>query len=580
MVTGGYGGWRILTEHDDESFNQQIRIKPTKGAASSMWFDTAAQEYDKRDAGWAFYTSDMGLAEFKQKFPDALISDFSQSNVNTTNNSWYRDDVVRVAEYWKKVPVKRTIGLLSDGRVIDLDEDGAALDKMAVEGVTLLKQRKVKSHKVVMYLVSGSEVLEGPHDWAGKYIPLIPCYGDVQVIEGREYVRGMVRLAKDPSREYNYAVNAVVEAVALTPKDPIWYTPKQAKGHRAAFEQFNTRNSPFMPYNPDPEAPGAPQRGGAPAVQQALIMQQQQASLDIHATTGLEPASLGNVPELKSGKAIIAQQAMGDRGMFEYTDNHQASIQYTGDILVDLIPKIMDTPQMIRILNIDGSTEDEMINHADVDTVGQPVMDEQTGEQIMVNDLSLGKYSVVTETGPTHHTQRQESAQQLIDLAQVSPVFEQVATDLIAKNLDILEADEIHTRIRKIMIQQGVATPTEEEVEEMGLNEGPPPKDEGEQALIDSVNMKTELDKANIENKDADTLAKQIKSQQDTAKTLQILVDTIISKVNAGIEISDQERNLLIKQRDIVGEGQEAIDPGPNSEQGADLARILQAQQQ
>ena len=430
-----------------------------------------------------------------------------------------------------------------------------------------------------MYLVSGTEVLEGPHDWAGKYIPLVPDYGDVQVINGRTYCRGMVRLAKDPSREYNYSVNAVIEAAALTPKDPIWITAKQAKGHESKLKTFNTQNSPFMLYNTDQEAPGAPQRGGAPSLQTALITQQQQASLDIHATTGLEPASLGNVPELKSGKAIIAQQAMGDRGMFEYTDNHQSSIQYTGDILVDLIPRVMDRPQMIRVLNIDGSSEDELINHQDLDAVGQPIKDEQTGEMVMVNDLSLGKYSVVTETGPTHHTQRQESANQMLDLMERSPLFAEISPDLIAKNLDILEGDELHSRMRKAMIQQGLVEPTEEEIEELGLNQGPTPPDPETQALLDNVNMKTELDKANIENKDADTLAKQVATQQDTAKTLQILVDTIIKKMEAGLPLSQQEMNLVIKQRDIVGEGQEALDPGPNSVQAADLVQQLTQQQ-
>lgn len=580
MVTGGYGGWRVITEFGDDSFNQEIKIRPLRSAASSLWFDTAAQEYDKRDANWAFYTSDMSTTEFKDKYPNAIVSDFSQTNLNTAGNSWYRDDVVRVAEYWKKVPVKRTIALLSDGRVIDIDEDGAALDELAAEGATVLKTRKVKSHKVVMYLVSGSEVLEGPHDWAGKYIPLIPVYGDVAVINGRTYCRGMTRLAKDPSREYNYAVNAVIESTALTPKDPIWLTPKQAKDHVPALKNFNNQNSPFMFYNPDPDAPGMPMRGGAPALQTALITQQQQASTDIHATTGLEPASLGNVPELKSGKAILAQQAMGDRGMFEYTDNEQASIQYTGDILVDLIPRIMDTEQMVRVLNIDGSSEDVMINHEDVQQVNQTVIDTQTGDKVIVNDLSLGKYSVTTATGPMHSTQRQESAQKLIDLAQVSPRVERLSIDLIAKNMPILESEELHSRLRKDMIKEGSVEPTEEEIEELGLNEGPPQPDEAEQALLDSVNMKTELDKANIENKDADTLAKQISAQQDTAKTLDILVGTIINKVNAGLPLSPQEMNLVIKQRDIVAEGQQDLDEGPNSVQAADLVQQLQIPQQ
>ena len=65
MVTGGYGGWRVITEFGDDSFNQQIRIRPVNSAASSMWFDTAAQEYDKLDSRWVVVTSDMSRTALK-----------------------------------------------------------------------------------------------------------------------------------------------------------------------------------------------------------------------------------------------------------------------------------------------------------------------------------------------------------------------------------------------------------------------------------------------------------------------------------------------------------------------------------
>ena len=47
--------------------------------------------------------------------------------------------MVRVAEYWIKTPVTKKIAKMSDGRTIDLDEDGAALDELASQGVTGLK---------------------------------------------------------------------------------------------------------------------------------------------------------------------------------------------------------------------------------------------------------------------------------------------------------------------------------------------------------------------------------------------------------------------------------------------------------
>jgi hypothetical protein len=572
QVTGGYGGWRVVTQfNDDDSFDQDIKIKPIQSAATSLWFDRAAKEYDKRDAQYAFLTTEMPKEAFKAKWPKASLSDFDKRQFNNSNCSWFSGDNITVAEYWVKEPMMRRIGLLSDGRVIDLDEEKAVLDDLALQGVTVLKSRSVQSHKVVSYIMNGSEILKGPMEWAGRYIPLIPVYGKVSSIEGKELVRGLVRFAKDPQRVYNYATSANIEAVALTPKDPYWITPTQAKGHETKLRTFNTKNSPFMFYNPDDKAPGPPNRTGAPQVQAALLQQIQQAGMDIHATTGLEPASLGNVPELKSGKAILAQQAMGDRGAYVFTDNLNKSIQYTGDILVDLIPKIYDTPRMVRVLHIDGSSENAPINQQQLDEFGQPVIDNETGELVMVNDITMGKYDVVVDTGPAFHTQRQESAQQLIDLAQASPVFEQVATDLIAKNLNVLESDELTKRVRKQMIGQGIVDPTDDEIEALGLDQ-PQQPDPMQMALLENVQIQTQKIISDIENKDADTLSKQVKAQQETAKTVDIVVGTMIEKVKAGIPLSDQEVMLAIKQRDILAESQQQVDPGPNSLEAADIA--------
>ena len=579
MVAGGYGGWRILTEYnDDDTFEQDVRIAPIMSADSSLFFDPAATKYDKQDANYAFVVSTMAVEEFKRRWPEATITEWSQVQHNKSNcEGWYSEGMIRVAEYWVKEPVKLKLGLLSDGRVINLEEEQEVLDELAATGVKVVKTRTADSHKVVSYKMSGGEILEGPKPWAGKHIPLVPVYGRMTIIDGKPYIRGMVRFAKDPSRIYNYATSASIEAAALTPKDPIWITATQAKGHETQLKNFNTRNSPFMLYNTDPTAPGAPQRTGAPAVQAALIQQIQQAGMDIHATTGMEPPSLGNSPELKSGKAILAQQAMGDRGTYIFSDNLAKSIQHTGAILADLIPKIYDTERMVRVLNIDGSSEDAQINVAALDALGQPVVDQQTGKTVMVNDLSLGKYDVVIESGPSYHTQRQESAQQLIDLAQSSPVFEQVAIDLIAKNLNVLENDELTKRIRRVMIKNGTVEPTEEEIEEMGLNQPQQPS-ASEQALLDSVESQIVLNTSTAINKDADTEKKRAEAAQTDAKTLKILVDTILAKIEKGIPITPLERSILVKQGDIVREGQQAMMDGPNSEELADIVRMLPQQ--
>ncbi|QDP63253.1 MAG: putative portal protein [Prokaryotic dsDNA virus sp.] len=579
VVNGGFGGWRVITEFsDDDAFDQDIKIKPLNTATTSLWFDDSAIEYDKRDSSFAFVTVDMPKEEHKERFPKSVLSNWTQEDLNNSScSSWAKEDTVRVAEYWVKTPVTRNIALLSDGRVIDSDEESSVMDELKAQGLTVKKTRSVKSHKVEMFLLDGAGVLEGPKAWAGKFIPLIPMYGRQSHVEGQTYTRGIVRFAKDANRIYNYETSSVVETNSLTPKDPLWYTPAQAKGHESKYRNFATQNSPFMPYNPDTKTGGGPPiRGGAPAVQQASLQILQQCSMDLYHVTGMQPPSIGVNPELKSGKAIQAQEKQGDRGSFIFTDNLSKSIDYCGEILVDLIPRIYDTARQVRIMQQDGETENVEIN-----TVNQEVIDEQTGKKVLVNDLSIGKYDVVTETGPAFATQRQESAKQILELISSSPQFEALAMDLVAKDLPILETKELTKRVRKVMIQNGTIEPTDEEAEELGLNE-PQQADPQQTAITDNIAMQTEKLMADISNTDAKTAETLVKAQGEAVDAYKVLLETYEKQVSLGIPLSEADRALIVKQRDIVAESQQALDEGPNSEQAADLVgqAIQQEQQQ
>jgi hypothetical protein len=574
IVNGGFGGWQIVTEFADDSFDQDIFIRPGKGAASTLWFDPSAQEYDKRDANWCFKTVDMPREEREEKFNDKPVSEWPRDIQSLRMNGdgcniWHKENTFQVAEYWVKTPIKKEIVLLSDGRIIDADEDGSALDELAAKGITEVRRRTADSHKIEMYLMDGGGILEGPKEWAGKYFPKVPVFGRQSHIEGQDFTRGVVRFAKDANRIYNYGTSTAIETTALTPKDPYWYTPKQAEGHKAAYENFNTQNSPFMPFNPDPLNPGPPTRTGAPAVNNALLAQIQQASMDLYHVTGMQPPSLGANPELKSGKAIQAQERLGDRGSFIFGDNLAKSQEYTADILIDLIPRIYDTQRQVQIMHLDGETE--------LVTVNEEVIDQQTGEKILVNDLSLGKYAVVAETGPAFATQREESARQIIDLIGQSPTFETLGLDLVTKDLPILESKELTKRVRKQMIGQGVVDPTDEEIEELGLDKETPP-DPQQVAITDNINMQTEDLISKIEERDAKTLQTTIDTQAATISTYKTLIDAFKAQQEAGIPFTIDDHNMRQKQQDLVEEGQQAIDPGPTKEQAASIIQDAGAQ--
>ena len=227
----------------------------------------------------------------------------------------------------------------------------------------------------------------------------------------------------------------MIETIANAPKVPYLVTPEQIKGFEGLWKSANAENMPFLPYNPDPRAGGMPQRSGGVEIPQALITASQYDAEDIKAVTGQFDASMGANGNETSGRAILARQREGDTATFSYIDNLSRAIRYTGEILVDLIPKIYDTERVVRILGIDGGEKWVEINKIQID--------QMSGQEIITNDITGGKYDVSVNVGASYNTQRQEASEALLEMMG-NPMLAPVVADLLAKNLDIPNAQDWH----------------------------------------------------------------------------------------------------------------------------------------
>lgn len=441
-TAGSRGAWRILTEYtSDDAFDQDIVIRRIANPFAVFW-DPGAKEYDKSDANWCFVSEWVTKEYFELKYPDKTPDDWpAEYRRFRSYDNWLSDNRVRIAEYWVKKPVSKEIYQLSNGMVVEeLLPDLLAPDEVssALSGMPyVVRSRKVKSHKVVRYVLSGHCVLEGPQDFPSRYIPVVPCFGPEEFVGDQIRYRSLIRYAKDPQRMYNYWQTAIAEKIALAPKSPWLATVKQLAGLEQIWAKANKENRPYLPYNPDPEALGPPQRQEPAYVNAAEIQQSQQAVEDLKATMGIFDASLGAQGNETSGRAIIARQREGDTATFAWIDNLSRSIQHTGRILIDMIPRVYDTQRVVRVLGEDDSIQMMPINYLD-------------GDRVM-NDLTVGKYDVRISVGPSYQTKRLEAADSLLQFVQALPQAGQVAGDLIAKSMDWPGADEIAERLRAML---------------------------------------------------------------------------------------------------------------------------------
>ena len=452
QVAYGEGYIRLLTEYcDDNSFNQDIKIGRIRNSFS-VYMDPTIQDPCGSDAQWCFITEDLTKEEYERQFPDAqpISSMMSQGVGDASISQWVSENTVRIAEYFYIEHEKATLNLYY-GNVSAMK--GSAEDEdMAMRGMKPIKTRIVDIKKVKWCKINGFEILES-QDWAGSNIPVVRVVGNEFEVDGRIYVSGIVRNAKDAQRMYNYWTSQEAEMLALAPKAPFIGYGGQFEGYEQQWKTANTTNWPYLEVNPDvTDGAGGvlplPQRAPPPLPQTGLIQAKMGASDDIKGTTGQYDSSLGQTSNERSGKAILARERQSDVGTYHYVDNLARAVRYITRQIVDLVPKIYDTERIARIIGEDGETGIIKVNPNQPMPVNK-ITDQQGIVLEKIYNLGVGKYDVCVTTGPSYMTKRQEALEAMAQLLQGNPQLWAVAGDLFIKNMDWPGADEMSKRFAK-----------------------------------------------------------------------------------------------------------------------------------
>lgn len=452
QVRTGRGYVRVLTDYvDGESFEQEIRIQRVHNQ-HLVCIDPASTEPDGSDARYFFVSTDLAKEEYKQEYPDSKMSSLSTADwksIGDDSPGWATKagDACRVVEYFKKVKIATKLVRLEDGTVMS-KSDYAKLD--GVDGIpAIAAERDGYQEKVLWYKLNAVEVLDKT-EWPGRWVPIVPFYGNELVIENKRSYAGLVRALKDPQRHYNYMKSAQAEAIALAPKSPI----VAAKGSlgtgemRSAWRNINKRPIAVAEYehlvNGQPVPP--PQRLSNEVNIQGITAALMGSVDDLKATAQMYDASLGNREANQSGAAIRQLQKQGSTGNYHYQDNAARSIRQLGRIIIDLIPKVYDTERMVRIVKPDDSVELVKINGPTGDK------DKESGEPI-IHNLKAGKYDVTVSVGPSYQTKRQENLAMLDSLLQgpMGQLLASSAGDLVVSMMDFQIAPQLQERLKKAL---------------------------------------------------------------------------------------------------------------------------------
>jgi len=435
----GWGYWRVITDYvREDSFDQEIYIRPIDNPFS-VYFDPNSIQPDGSDAEKVLITTLMSKDDFKIQYPGADDGgDFNQRGTGDFDPDWVQKEDIRVAEYFYVERKKTKLLLLSDGTKVYKDE-APSPEILAAAGIMVVGERETMRKQIKWCKLTGLEILE-ERDWSGRYIPVVPVYGQQLTVEDKRKKYGLVRNAKDAQRMYNYWQTSLTESIALAPKAKWLLAEGQDEGHENEWAQANIKSMPVLRYKQTDingqQAP-APQRLQPEPPPAGVIAAAMSIDKDLQSVVGIfDPSQLpqGNM----SGKAIRGQQMQQDMTNFHYYDNLVRSMKHTGRIILDLIPKIYDRERVLRIIGYDG--QPEMV------TLNQRTQDEMGVEKVL-NDVTVGEYDVYMDTGPGYQSKRQEAVEAMMPMISTNQELFNLAGDLVFRNMDFPGAEVIADRL-------------------------------------------------------------------------------------------------------------------------------------
>ena len=436
-VTMGFGFIKISTDYEsDDSHNQEIKVE-TIVDPFSVWLDEKSILADGSDAMWCGQFPERILTEdFADEFGDEAEACSFDENSEYGQAS---NDSIQLYEYYEVVEEDQMLHLMADGSTAWNDEVEKALGKKKLKKGMVIKSRPSRRRTVKGYLLSGTQILSEA-DWPSKWLPIIPVYGVVAYIEGKRYCYGLTKDLVDLQRGYNYWISKATEIVALAPKPSYVVAAGQLDGFEHQWLDGNEDNALYRTYNPKTvggQVVAAPERERFSSVPAGIVEMIRMFAEDMKVVTGIYDAGLGNRSNETSGVAITARQKESEVSNYHYQDNFRRALRQVGRVEVDLIPNVLDTDRIVRILGEDDTQELVRIGG-------------------LSNDLSAGKYDVTVSTGPNFTTKRQEFTQAAMELSQNIPELWKVAGHLIIKAMNWPKADEIAELWQKAFAPESV----------------------------------------------------------------------------------------------------------------------------
>lgn len=414
----------IRVDHDyasDEGFEQELQIKRVINPGSCI-IDSNSIQPDGSDSMRGFVLEDIPIKDWDVLHPDKNPVSFGEEPAKKDT----KKDKVTIVEYFKIIDDAKEYGQTETGEVEEV-----------AEGKTYKTKRKINKRIVKRYKLSGEDVLEET-TFPGKYVPIVPVYGEEAWVEGKRHLNSLIRKAKSSQQMFNLGISLDVEMLMKQPQASFMAAAGAVSGFEHEYAdptKANVLHFNQKDVNGDPVS--APQRVAPPQSASGFMNMSREAVDNIKSTLGMYNASLGQKSNEISGRAINARKEEGDVGNYHFGDNLVRSITQVGKILICARGEIYDTPRAVKMVDKEDNAKMMGIN-------GHRVKGQDRDF-----DMKKGNYGVRVTTGPAYVTQRQDAADNYTQIIQAMPELMPVIGDLVFKYQDAPGSQAISARLKK-----------------------------------------------------------------------------------------------------------------------------------
>lgn len=374
---------------------------------------------------------------------------------------WATKEHVRVGERYWVTMAPTTLCRLTDGRTVEKTA-GATYPPEQIEEEWEAERPRIKWMRYTQV-----DVLE-QKDVPGEFIPIVQIDGQRRRMpNGRLDYRGLVRMAKGPSRALDFNENAILEGVNHGSYATWLIEEGQIEGYEKWWAAPHLTKPPYLPYkradvagHPLP----APQRVTIEPAIVGMVMAADRAQNHIRQITGVPDVFAEEHRREQSGRAIRERRDQQALTTNNYADGLSDGIALTGHILMSMGREVLNAP---RVLRLTGADEKPMLVIAHAGEAQRPQAEQlrQSVEGRLDDrertalkgffDVMAGDFDITASAGRNSATGRMETVETLRELIPVMPPPMAVkAIPMLVKSLDAPGMQELAAEIGPNQDQQ------------------------------------------------------------------------------------------------------------------------------